>query len=356
MFASHAAPYPPSEGHAERATEARRYAGSVLAHRLAVVSAAAMATAFALACSTGTPPAGTTAPPAGAPTPAPSPVDATPALAPTPTIEGTATPTPPHAAPSLTSTATPTAAATASPTPGSSGEVAPIGLEATSRAAYRAALDARDGGDLDAAVAGFAEVRDGGGSLASMAALRLAQALAQAERDADAAEAFAVAIADPALPGAVLHVARIEHAAVLARLGRDADAVAALAAAAARWRRAELLRDAGDALWVDDALAVVASAPGSSSAAAALDALEAAGVAVSAGQAAYARYRNWDNATATTRYQGIAAAPATAFDAATAWFYLGALAERRLDNPAAIDAYTRSLAADDAGGLADDAH
>ena len=112
----------------------------------------------------------------------------------------------------------------------------------------------------------------------------------------------------------------------------------------------------GDPLWVDEALGAIRVAPGSPAALTALDALEEAEVAVALLEAGYVRYRSWDTATATELYEGVAAAPLTAADAATAWFYLGALAERDLDNPAALDAYTRSLEFDSRGYLADDAY
>jgi soluble lytic murein transglycosylase len=348
----------------------------VHASRLVVATAAGIAVAFTLACSSAAPAEDGTAPPSGALTP-----DASAAAA--ATAEATTTPSPdldaaPPAEPSPTAgepspTASPAAAPEATPTPeptpksGSGETTAPRDVEEASRAGYRAALEARDGGDLDVAIAGFEAVRDGDGMLAPIAGLRLAQAVAQAERDAEAVDAFAIAVADPALPAALLHVARIEHAEALARLDRSGEALALLAtaavaagagtgdAAAARWRRAELLRESGDPLWVDEALAVVGSAPGTWQAAAALDALEASEVAVAAGQAAYVRYRNWDNVAATALYEGIAAAPATSLDAAAAWFYLGALAERRLDNAAAIEAYERSLDFDGEGFFADDA-
>jgi soluble lytic murein transglycosylase len=71
--------------------------------------------------------------------------------------------------------------------------------------------------------------------------------------------------------------------------------------------------------------------------------------------AAYARYRAREDATATRLYTAITAAPPTPAEAASAWFFLGALAERHSDTSAAITAYGRSVEADPRGAAASDA-
>ena len=144
---------------------------------------------------------------------------------------------------------------------------------------------------------------------------------------------------------------RLEYGDVLVALGRIPEALAQYdaaagptiastsAAAAARWRSANARRSIDDPLWTGDALAVVALAPGSASAVQALDALEEVDEAVPSLQAAYVRYLNHHDSVARERYEEIAATSVIPSEAAIAWFYLGALAERALDNPAAIDAY-----------------
>ena len=300
------------------------------------------------------------APGAASPTPDAAPTAGAPLLG-----SATATPTTTEE-PAPRPTLAPATATPAAP-PEDDPAGAPTSYEELIRASYVAALLARDGADIEAAIEGFGRVRDADGPLAPIAALRLAQALAQAGRDAEAEDAFAATLADPELPASLAHVAHLEHGDVLAALDRVDDALASYAAAAAvsagptgvaaaRSRSAALLREEGDPLWVDEALGAIRVAPGSPAALTALDALEEAEVAVAPLEAGYVRYRSWDNATATELYEGVAAAPLTAAAAATAWFYLGALAERDLDNPAALDAYTRSLEFDSRGYLADDAY
>ena len=335
--------------------------------RAAWLSLALAATLAALACSGGddTPlpadptPAETAASvtdPTGTPTAAPA---SSPAPAPT---EGAATPeATPDRTPDPFPTATPEASATPTATPTAADRAA------AARAAYRAALEARDEGDLDAAIEGFERARDAGGPLAPVATLRLAQALAAADRSAEAANGFAGALDDPLLPASLHHSARLERGDVLAALDRTDEALAQYAAAAAalaspfeiaeaRWRAATTRQTQDDPRWIDDALAVVASAPGATAAVAALDALDEAAVAAPALQAAYVRYLSHDDAAATALYESAAAAPSAAAEGAIAWFYLGALVERALDNPSAIEAYERSLELDPGGYLADDSH
>ena len=319
-------------------------AGSLLAAACSSggdASPPATATPTAAATSASTP----TAPPEPTPTEAPA--------TPEPTATGTPAPSP-----TATATATPTPAATA----------APSSRDAIARAYYRLARAARDDGDLDAAVVRFRQARDVDGPLAPSAALRLAQTLVSAERNEEGAEAFSAALADPRLPGSLQHVTRIEYGDVLVALDRIPEALAQYEAAAgptiastseaaaARWRSANARRSIDDPLWTGDALAVVALAPGSASAVQALAALEEVDEAVPSLQAAYVRYLNRQDAVARERYEEITASSVIPSEAASAWFYLGALAERSLDNPTAIEAYERSLELDPVGHLADDSH
>jgi len=233
---------------------------------------------------------------------------------------------------------------------------------------YRRALALRDAGDIDAAALSFGLAALREGSLGAMARLRLAQALAAGHRDEDAVRVFALAIDEPALTPALRRIARLEAAAVLERLERPAEATTLLeaviadpAAAASEAARAHadlarLQQADNDPGWVDHALAAVAAAPGLAPGMEALDALEAASVAVPPLDAAYARYRAFQNAEAIANYEQVIAAPASDADAAVAWFYLGALAERDFADDAAIEAYGQSLAHDPRGHLAADAH
>ena len=341
------------------AAAGRGYPGSMTGRRPALALLVAAVAIVALACSGG-----------GGDDPAPGAASSTPDAAPTagaPLLGSATTTATTTEEPAPSPTLAP-ATATPATLPEDDPAGAPISYEELIRASYVAALLVRDGADIEAAIEGFGRVRDADGPLAPIAALRLAQALAQAGRDAEAKDAFAAALADPELPASLAHVAHLERGDVLAALDRVDDALASYAAAAAavsagptdvaaaRSRSAALLREQGDPLWIDEALGAIRVAPGSPGALTALDALDEAAVAVAPLEAAYVRYRSWDTATATELYEEVAAAPLTAADAATAWFYLGALAERYLDNPAALDAYTRSLEFDSSGYLADDAY
>ena len=303
----------------------------------------------------------------GAPTPIePTAAGSTPSTPDDGTTEASATQTPSESA-TATSEAVPSAEPTPASTASEAESASPLDIDRSEAGRYRAAIAARDAGDLDAAIKGLAAVEAAGGPLAGAAGLRLAQTLVLADRHAEAVDAFADALAEPDFPQALTHVARVEHARALQHLGRDAEALEVLNAAVgdpgaseadvtnSRWLRAVLLRDLGDPAWVDDALAIVATSPGAWQAAAALDALDSASVSVATGSAAYVRYLNWDNAAAIELYEEIAAAPATSTDAGTAWFYLGALAERSLANLDAIEAYEQSLLHDPTGWVADDA-
>ena len=277
-----------------------------------------------------------------------------------------AQPTPRGATPS------PAPTATASPTPTPTRTLDEIALRgvlppADQLDAYAGALRARNEAKwADAAIA-FAHVADGSSPLAPIARLRQAQMLVRDKRGDAAIPVFDAAIAATGLPPALAMVAHQEASDALVPLGRRAEATAHLDAivasdastraqvAEAQWDRAQLRRAAGDGQWASDALAVVRGAPGTSEATAALDALERVNANIPLAVSAYARYRARDDQTATQLYTTITAAPPTPAEAGSAWFFLGALAERELDTPTAITAYTRSLEADPRGALAADA-
>lgn len=266
------------------------------------------------------------------------------------------------ASPTVAPSANPTAVATSTPT------ATPIPPTEAER--YRAALEARDQGDLEIAAQQLEAITQTGGTLALFAQFRLAQVLAVMGDDTTAVEAFAAATTDDSLPASLRSIARREGAASLAALDRFDEAVEWLSAVVddptagpserttARWERAQILLELQDPAWADDALAIVSASAGHPSATLALDELEAAEVDAPALSAAYARYLARENGSATERYEAILADDATPADAATAaiaWFYLGALAERVPDREGAIEAYGESLAADAFGSRADDA-
>jgi len=265
----------------------------------------------------------------------------------TPTVAATAT-----ATSSPTPTATPTV--TATPTP-SAGEQ------------YRAAIQARDRGDLDTAAIGLEAIANAEGMLAPYAAFRLAQVYAARGDHEAAVGAFAAALDDPALAASLRPIGREEAADSLVVLGRLEAAVDWLDLAAAdplsslsqqlsaRWKRAQLLDELADATWIDDALALVVQSPGHPSASLALDALEAAEVDAPPLSAAYTRYLARQNGLATQRYEAILDESPDAATAGVAWFYLGALAERVPDRTAAIAAYGESQDVSPFGSRADDA-
>lgn len=248
--------------------------------------------------------------------------------------------------------------------------------DAEQRGHYRAGIIARDRGDWPGAAVRFTDAADGGGALGAVAALRAGQArvhaatamddTAAAAEQARALAMFDRAIAAPEMPASLIVIAHREAADVAmaleqvdvatAHLGMvvGSGASSATQVAGALWARAQISRDQHEA-WAQDAMVALRTAPGSAAATAALDALEQAEVAVPQQEVAYAHYRAWQNREATEHYQRIADAPLTADDAARAWFFLGALAERDLDNDTAIDAYRNSLDWDSTGPLADDA-
>jgi len=277
----------------------------------------------------------------------------------TPTaIVATASPTPPA---SPTPTPSPTPEPTPSPTP-----------EPTTPAArYQAAIAARDGNALADARDHFQHLIDEAGPLAPFARLRLAQALLAAGEYTEAATAFDLALADPHLPAIFHPLTLIEGAAALAADSRSNEAIAWLTAArshpntssgertTATWDRALIRLDLEDPLWIADALAVVATAPGSSQATAALVALdESAPEDTPPLTAAYSQYRARENQDAIDRYEPIRDEAIESDDnrtAGTATFYLGALAERTTGRLDAIEHYSHSLELDPAGSFADDA-
>lgn len=259
----------------------------------------------------------------------------------------------------------PSATPTPTPTPEPTATLSPAERE---DARYRASLTARDQGDLDAAIAGFGTIAASEGPLAPFARLRRAQALLANAEYERAADSFAAALEDPALPSFLAPIARREGAIALEEAGRVDEAATWLTLviddlsmpagerSAARWERARIRRSVENPLWIDDAIAVVTSAPGTAAGLEALDALETAEEPVPALPAAYVRYLARQNDEATARYEAIIDDPATdAATAAIASFYLGALSERVPDRGAAIVAYSQSLDLDPVGGWADDA-
>lgn len=124
----------------------------------------------------------------------------------------------------------------------------------------------------------------------------------------------------------------------------------------ANWIAIQALRDLGDPMWMERASELLRTSPGSAAASQALDALERAGIPVPTYTAALVRYRARDDDRATALFREATRNPASSSVVANASFYLGALAERRGDDSAAIDAYSSSLRAAPAGGLGADAH
>jgi soluble lytic murein transglycosylase len=145
-----------------------------------------------------------------------------------------------------------------------------------------------------------------------------------------------------------------EARSVLTDLERDAG-LSSTERAEAAWQIAGLLRDDGVQEWADAARRAIGLAPWSGAARQALEALEADQQPVPALSAGYVYYLARDNATARDRYEALLASDPDRSSEAIAWFYLGALAERRGERFEAIDAYAASLVADPAGRLADDA-
>ncbi|MEX2230301.1 MAG: transglycosylase SLT domain-containing protein [Dehalococcoidia bacterium] len=239
-------------------------------------------------------------------------------------------------------------------------------LSSAELAQYGAAVNSRDAGRYDQATAQFGQLAVGDSVLAPVAMMRAGQMLVAADRDAEAVEAFRLALDMRGLPGPLAVVARLDAANALRALHRDAEVLSLVAGvtpgaggtssqvAQALWLEAQAKRDLRDPAWTSDALTIVSTYPSSGDAPLALDALEHLGAAVPALQAAYVRYRHGQNAAALATYQRAAAGSDA--DAPVAWFYLGALAERAGDRVNAIAAYNRSIQLDPTGALADDSY
>lgn len=141
------------------------------------------------------------------------------------------------------------------------------------REVYALGLAVRADGDPSAAAEAFGRVDAVGGLLAPLARLRRARALATAEQDEAAADAFEQALADDQLPGVLRTAARLDAAETLMRLSRDDEALALFDAVAldadatdeevadARWRAARLRREREDPEWAADAQATLGAAP-----------------------------------------------------------------------------------------------
>ncbi|MDA1010018.1 MAG: transglycosylase SLT domain-containing protein [Chloroflexi bacterium] len=252
---------------------------------------------------------------------------------------------------------------------------------------YRAALEARDGGDTERAIDLFDAVAASGGVLTPFAALRAAQAVAgeaitASEDSADAlslvveraASRFSSLIAPTGdaerLPADVQAVALLEGAQAFDRAGWQTDALAAVerveslpvsagTRAQAASERARLLAAMGDASWTGHAVRAMELAPGSPASRAALDLLDGHGASYPGLTGAYVAYRSSRNADAIARYEALidrsGGGVLTDSEMGVAWFYLGALRERSWGGEAAIEAYAASIEADPDGQLAADA-
>lgn len=240
--------------------------------------------------------------------------------------------------------------------------------DAAARLAYHAAVEARDAGDYTLAADRFQRLADGDSPLAPFAALRAAQMLGLAGETEAAADAFAAVIEADALPASLHTLALLDAAALFEETGRLDAARAALLAvepvpgasagalAQARWQRALLLREDGDGGWYDLAILVMETAPHSLEARAALDALEEAEIVPPGMLAGLVEYRGFRNGDADERFRNLLALGVLDDgEAASAWFYLGAIAERFANREGAIEAYGNSLIADADSDLADDA-
>jgi len=244
-----------------------------------------------------------------------------------------------------------------------------LAIGSAARLRYHAAVEERDAGEYALAAERFAAVAASSSPLAPMAALRAAQMLGLAGEGEAAADAYAEVVAiDDALPASLRAVALLDAAAAFLQAERAADAQAALLAvesldgvfastlAEARWQRAALLQEAGDPAWVDLALLTMETSPTSAAARNALDALEGAEIVPSGMLAGTVEYRGFRNVEADARLRALLAAAVLDTDEqATAWFYLGAIAERFGDREGALEAYANSLAANPDSALADDA-
>lgn len=244
-----------------------------------------------------------------------------------------------------------------------------LALGSAARLRYHAAIEARDAGEYALAAERFTAVAASSSPLAPMAALRAAQMLGLAGDLEAAADAYTDVVAiDDALPPSLRAVALMDAADAFLQVERVVAAQAALLAvesvdgvfgstlAEARWQRAALLQEDRDPAWVDLALLAMQTSPTSSAARDALDALEAAEIAPPGMLAATVEYRGFRNVAADERLRALLDAEVLdAEEQATAWFYLGAIAERFGDREGALEAYANSLAANPDSALADDA-
>ncbi|MDA0815426.1 MAG: transglycosylase SLT domain-containing protein [Chloroflexi bacterium] len=242
---------------------------------------------------------------------------------------------------------------------------------------YRAGVEARDRGDYRSAIDLFDAVATAGGILAPFATLRAAQMAATVEDSSDtsanatAAPRFRALIASDGplqrLPLDLQAIALMEAARSLEGAG---DPVAALDAvrrvdalpagqgtrAAASWEQARIMEAAGMPEWNVPAIETLRSAPSSVAARSALDLLDARDEPYPALDGAFVAYRGFRNYDATSRYESLLnAGILSAEEAATAWFYLGALRERAFERESAMEAYAASITAAPDGPLAPDA-
>lgn len=243
-----------------------------------------------------------------------------------------------------------------------------LAIGSVARLRYHAAIEARDAGEYRLAAERFAAVAASSSPLAPMAALRDAQMLGLAGDLEAAADAYAEVVDIDALPASLRAVALMDAANAFLQVDRVAAAQAALLAvesvggvfgstlAEARWQRAALLKEAGDPAWVDLALLAMETSPISSAAQDALDALEEAEIAPPGMLAATVEYRGRRNVAAAERLRALLdSGVLDQEEQATAWFYVGAIAERFADREGALEAYANSLAANPDSALADDA-
>ena len=237
---------------------------------------------------------------------------------------------------------------------------------------YRAAVVARDSGQYELAAGLFDQVATVQGPLAPFARMRAAQMAALAEGPATAADRFASLIAsgDTArLPASIRLVALTEAANALEAADRVDEALSALDQALqstsnsfsqsqAYHAQARILLDADDPAWVEKAVSALTAQPAAVTARQALDLLDAEGEddAYPEMVAAFAEYRGHRNDAAETRYRRlIDSNTLSAEEAATAYFYLGAIMERYYLREEALDEYENSLTLAPLGSLADDA-
>lgn len=232
------------------------------------------------------------------------------------------------------------------------------GADATP-ARYLLASVLDDLGDTAGALTSYEAYIAAGGPLTDFARLERAKLLGRLGRGAEAeAEAEGV-LAAPLLPdfksSFLLSMAR-----AFEQGGDDARALAwydrVLAsganASAALSSRGAIKQRLGDATWIDDYATGVARYPASAEAASMIEALDAAGVPVSPYARGVVLYRSFQNDAARA---ALTSAVEEGDNAASAYYYLGALDERAGDDASAIDNYRRSYETDPASPLAADA-